>query len=162
METEKSLAIKVLLADDQALARRRVRTILERNENIEVVGEAGDGVEAVELAQKLSPHVVLMDIAMPVMNGIDAAKQIQAQNDQIRILMLTSIGNQSEIYAAFSSGAAGYCPKDIEPENLAAAIQALHAGEVFIAPTIASKILEYSNYELFCDVVRQNLKDISD
>ncbi len=86
METEKSLAIKVLLADDQALARRRVRTILERNENIEVVGEAGDGVEAVELAQKLSPHVVLMDIAMPVMNGIDAAKQIQAQNDQIRIL----------------------------------------------------------------------------
>ena len=133
--------IKVILAEDHVLVREGTRSLLERELDIEVVGEAGDGQEAVELVTKLRPHVVLMDIAMPKLNGIEATRQIKARYPATAVLILTAYDNDQYIFALLEAGAAGYLLKNVKGSDLVNAIRAVYAGEAVLHPVIARKVL---------------------
>ena len=141
MPDESTETIKILVVEDHVLTRIGLKTLLQRRPDMQIIGEAGNGDEAVTLATKLSPDLILMDVGMPVMDGIEAAKQIREQHPNINIIMLTSHDNERDIFASFAAGAAGYCLKDIEPERLFTAISTINAGDVWIDSTIASKVL---------------------
>ena len=132
--------IKVLIADDHVLFREGTRNLIEREKDIEIVGEASDGHEAIELVSQLLPHVVLMDIAMPVVNGIEATKNIKAQHPSTAVLILTAYDNDQYIMALLEAGAAGYLLKNVSGSNLVNAIRSVHAGEAVLHPTIAQKV----------------------
>ena len=133
--------IRVLIVDDQAIVRKGVRALLEQVEHIEVVGEAGDGQEAVTRAESLRPDVILMDLAMPRMDGIAAIRQITADQPAVRILVLTSFAGDDQVFPAIKAGALGYLLKDSEPEDLLAAIESVHRGQPSLSPAIAQKVL---------------------
>jgi DNA-binding NarL/FixJ family response regulator len=133
--------IRVLIADDQALFRRGLYVVLGTEEHIEVVGEAADGEEAVALAAQMVPDVVLMDVRMPRVNGIDAARQIRAVNPATKILMLTVSDDEEDLYDAVKAGANGYLLKEISVEEVAVAIRAVVGGQSLISPTMTSKLL---------------------
>ena len=135
--------IKVIIADDHILFREGTRNIIEQEQDIEVVGEASDGEEAIEMATKLHPHVVLMDIAMPKVNGIEATRQIKARHSAIAILILTAYDNDQYILALLEAGAAGYLLKNVSGKELVNAIRAVHAGEPVLHPAIARKVLNH-------------------
>lgn len=132
--------IKVIIADDHVLFREGTRNLIEQEKDIEVVGEASDGEEAVELVTKLRPHVALMDIAMPRVNGIEATRQIKASQPATAVLILTAYDNDQYIVALLEAGAAGYLLKNVSGKDLVNAIRAVYAGEAVLHPTIAQKV----------------------
>ncbi len=135
--------IKVLIADDHALFREGTRNLIEQEKDMEVIGEASDGEETVKLVTQLKPHVVLMDIAMPVVNGIEATKQIKARFTKTAVLILTAYENDQYIVALLEAGAAGYLLKNVSGRNLVNAIRAVFDGEAILHPSIAQKVFSH-------------------
>lgn len=135
--------VKVMVADDQALARGGFRMILESQSDIEVVGEAADGAEAVRLARRLEPDVVLMDVRMPVMDGLEAARQLlnHATARTPKVLVLTTFDNDQYVYEALKAGASGFLLKDVRPEQLVEAVRTVAAGEALLAPTVTRRLI---------------------
>jgi NarL family two-component system response regulator LiaR len=131
----------ILLADDHVLVRQGTRELLEREDDLLVVGEAGDGEEAVELAASLHPDVIIMDIAMPKMSGIEATRQIKSVQPDTAVLILSAYDDDQYIFALLEAGAAGYLLKDVPAQELVDAIRAVHAGESILHPTIARKVI---------------------
>ena len=134
--------IRVLIADDQALLRGGFRLILESQKDIEVVGEASDGCEALALARELNPDVVLMDIRMPKLDGLEATRQLLSEEGSPRVLMLTTFDENEYVYEAMKAGASGFLLKEIRPEQLAEAIRVTAAGDALLAPTITRRLIE--------------------
>jgi DNA-binding NarL/FixJ family response regulator len=132
----------VLVADDQALVRVGLRKILETEPETTVVGEAGDGEDAVTEARRLRPDVVLMDIRMPVLDGIEATRRIVRDRSATRVLMLTTFGLDSYVYDALRAGASGFMLKDAPPEEIAAAVRIVASGEALLAPAITRAVIE--------------------
>jgi len=133
--------IRILLADDHALVRQGTRELLDKQADLEVVAEAGDGREAVQLAIKKRPDVVIMDFAMPFLNGIEATRQIKAVAPSIAILVLTAYDSEQYIFAFLEAGAAGYLLKDVSVDELVRAVRAVHAGESILHPAITRKVI---------------------
>jgi NarL family two-component system response regulator LiaR len=134
--------ITILLAEDHVVVRESIRQSLEREANFSVVGEAGDGEEAVRMAQQLKPDVIIMDISLPKLNGIEATKQIKALQPSAIILVLTAYDYEQYIFPLLEAGAAGYLLKDISSRELISAIQTVYRGEAVLHPAIARKVLE--------------------
>jgi len=134
-------AIKVLLVDDHQVVRRGLRTFLEVQDDIEVVGEASDGAEGVARAQELKPDVVLMDVKMPGVDGIDALRRLRELDNPARVLIVTSFTEQRTVVPALRAGAAGYVYKDVDPDALAGAIRSVHAGHILLQPEVAGALL---------------------
>lgn len=134
--------IKILLVEDHALTRIGIKTVLKRTPDLKVIGEAANGEEAVTAAAELSPDIILMDVGMPVMDGIQAAKKIVESGSLSKIIMLTQHDNSQDIMASLSAGASGYCLKDVEEERLYAAIRTVFAGDAWLDAGIASKVLK--------------------
>jgi len=134
--------IRVLIVDDQAIVRKGICALLAEVEYIQVVGEAGDGQEAVTLAKDLNPDVVLMDLVMPGVDGIEAIRRITDRQEGARILVLTSFASDDKVFPAIKAGALGYLLKDSEPADLLQAIQQVHRGEPSLHPIIARKVLQ--------------------
>ena len=135
--------VRVLIADDHPLFREGMRGRLDRVADIEVVGEAASGDEAVELAHKLEPDIILMDIKMPGLNGIEATREIQRANPQIGILVLTMFEDDDSVFAAMRAGAKGYLLKDSGGEGVVHAIRAVASGEAVFGPGVAERIIGY-------------------
>ena len=134
--------IRVLVADDQALVRGGFRMILDAQKDIEVVGEAGDGREAVAKARELCPDVVLMDIRMPELDGLEATRRLLAGDGSSRVLILTTFDADEYVYEAMKAGASGFLLKDVRPEQLADAIRTVAAGDSLLAPAITRRLVE--------------------
>ncbi|MGK5534276.1 response regulator [Streptomyces sp. URMC 129] len=134
-------AIRVLLVDDHQVVRRGLRTFLEVQGDIEVVGEAADGASGVALAGELRPDVILMDLKMPGSDGMDALCRLKELDIPARVLVVTSFTEQRTVVPALRAGAAGYVHKDIDPDALAGAIRAVHAGHVLLQPEVAGALL---------------------
>ncbi|KGN30523.1 LuxR family transcriptional regulator [Knoellia sinensis KCTC 19936] len=140
--------IRVLVVDDQALVRAGFRMILEIEPDLEVVGEAADGEEAVLLAAELAPDVVLMDVRMPGVDGIEATRRVvggvgeDGPSGGARVVMLTTFDMDKYVYAALQAGASGFLLKDVPPETLVAGIRAVHAGESLLAPSVTRRMIE--------------------
>ncbi len=134
--------IKVLIADDHALFREGTRSLIDLEEDMIVVGEASNGEEAIELVEQLQPHVVLMDIAMPKVNGIEATRRIKADYPAAAVLILTAYDNDQYIVALLEAGAAGYLLKNVSGNDLVNAIRAVYAGEAVLHPAIAKKVFQ--------------------
>lgn len=143
MGLEHMQTIRVLLADDHALVREGTRELLAREDDLEVVAEAGDGEEAVRLAIEHHPDVALIDIAMPKLNGIEATKQIKAILPATAVLILTAYDDDQYVFALLEAGAAGYLLKNVRGRDLVDAIRALHAGESVLHPVIARKVIDH-------------------
>ena len=134
--------IKVVLADDQALLRAGLRALLEADDDLRVVGEAGDGAEAVDVTLATHPDVVLMDIRMPRLDGIAATRRLLAAGSRARVLVLTTFDADEYVVEALRSGAAGFLLKDGPPDRLADAVRTVAAGESLLAPTITRRLIE--------------------
>jgi len=134
--------IRVLIADDQALLRGGFRMILESQKDIEVVGEAADGREALEQSRALSPDVVLMDIRMPELDGLEATRQLVGVDGAPRVLILTTFDLDEYVYEAMKAGASGFLLKEVRPEQLADAVRVVAAGETLVAPAITRRLIE--------------------
>jgi len=134
--------ISILLAEDHVVVRESFRQFLEREANFEIVGEAGDGEEAVHMANQLNPDVIVMDISMPKLNGIEATKRIKAQQPSAVILILTAYAYEQYIFPLLEAGAAGYLLKDVSCSELVRAIQTVHKGEAVLHPAVARKVME--------------------
>ena len=136
--------IRVAIVDDQPLVRTGLATMVERAGDMSVVGEAADGVEAVELARRAAPDVMLMDVRMPVLDGIEATARITADASlaAVKVVILTTFDIDEHVYAALRSGASGFLLKDVAPEELFAAIRVVAAGEALIAPSITRRLLD--------------------
>jgi DNA-binding NarL/FixJ family response regulator len=136
------VSIRVLLVDDQSLLRLGFRMVLEAQPDIEVVGEAGDGAQAVAMTRSLHPDVVLMDVRMPVMDGIQATRQIVAAGSATRILVLTTFNLDEYVFAALRAGASGFLLKDVLPADLLTGIRAVAAGDAVVAPNVTRRLLD--------------------
>jgi RNA polymerase sigma factor (sigma-70 family) len=137
------MSVRVLVADDQALVRAGFRRILEADDEIEVVGEAADGVEAVERARELEPDLILMDIRMPRLDGIAATRQLAEQPDGgPRVLVLTTFGLEDYVYEALRAGASGFLLKDVLPEQLLSAVHVVAQGDALLDPVITRTVIE--------------------
>jgi two-component system, NarL family, response regulator LiaR len=134
--------IRVLIVDDHAVVREGLRTFLELQDGIEVVGEASDGSEALEQAEQLEPDVVLMDLVMPRLDGVGAMRQLRERSPQIRVIVLTSFLDDDRLLPAIQAGAAGYLLKDVEPTELAQAVRAASAGQAMLNPVVAARLVE--------------------
>jgi len=134
--------IRVLIIDDHRLFRQGLRQICETVGNMEVVGEAENGQEAIELTHKLKPDVVLMDISMPIMDGVEATRLITSNDPSVRIIILTMYRQDQYVFEAIKAGARGYLLKDIDEQELVDAIYAVYRGEALIEPALASRLLD--------------------
>ncbi|MGI5291101.1 response regulator [Nonomuraea polychroma] len=134
--------IRVLVADDQALVRAGVRMLLQAAGNMEVVGEAQDGAEAVRLAERHVPDVILMDLRMPRVDGLEAIKRVLAARPGIRIVVLTTFAEDANVYAALRAGAVGFLVKDDDPERMVDAVRRAAAGEQLLAPSVLRRVVE--------------------
>ena len=136
--------VRILIADDQALVRAGFKMILDAEEDILVIGEASDGAQAVDLAKRLKPDVVLMDIRMPELDGIEATRQVVANSgdDPVRVLMLTTFDLNEYVYEALRAGASGFLLKDTPPEQLVAGIRVVAEGEALLAPSITKRLIQ--------------------
>jgi len=133
--------IRVLLVDDHAVVRQGLRMFIEMQSDMEVVGEGGNGVEAVELAARLNPDVILLDLLMPQMDGVEATRKILAGNPHARVLILTSFGEDDKVFPAIRAGAQGYLLKDIQPRDLVQAIRETHQGKAQLHPDVARRLM---------------------
>jgi DNA-binding NarL/FixJ family response regulator len=136
------VTIRVLIADDHAVVRQGLRTFLELQDEIEVVGEAADGIEALELVQRTEPDVALLDLVMPRLGGLEAIRRIREVAPATRVLVLTSFADDDTVLPALRAGAAGYLLKDVQPPELVGAIRTVHAGEALLAPAVATMLVE--------------------
>jgi RNA polymerase sigma factor (sigma-70 family) len=137
------VTVRVLIADDQTLVRAGFRKILEADAEIEVVGEASDGFEAVEAARALEPDVVLMDVRMPRLDGLEATRQLVDQGEEgPRVLVLTTFGLEEYVYEALRAGASGFLLKDVPPEQLLAGIHVVARGDALLDPAITRSVIE--------------------
>jgi NarL family two-component system response regulator LiaR len=134
--------IKVLIVDDHQVVRQGLRTFLELHDDISVVGEAQDGQEAVKLVRQFKPDVVLMDLVMPIMDGISATQQVLALDSETKVIVLTSFSEDDKVFPAIQAGAASYLLKDVSPDDLVEAIRAVHHGEARLHPDIARKLMQ--------------------
>ena len=134
--------IKLLVVDDQTIVRKGIRALLEQVDDIDVIGEASNGEEAVAQAKRLHPDVILMDLMMPKMDGITAIREIQASQSPARIIALTSFVTEDKVFPAIKAGAMGYLLKDSEPEDLITAIRKVNRGEPSLHPIVAKMVLE--------------------
>ena len=134
--------IGVLIVDDHAVVRQGLRTLLELQEELEVVGEAANGLEAVEQARQFLPDVVLMDLQMPEMDGIEATRRIRSLSPTTKVIILTSFAEDDNVFPSIKAGAQGYLLKNVSPPDLIKAIQAAHRGEVQLDPEIAKKLMD--------------------
>jgi DNA-binding NarL/FixJ family response regulator len=133
--------IRVLVADDHAVVRRGLRTFLEVQDDIEVVGEAADGDECLTEAARLTPDVILLDLSMPGRNGIEALREMQGSGIKSRVLVITSFTDPAVVTPAVRAGAAGVVYKNVAPNDLAAAIRSVHAGHVLLPPDVAAALM---------------------
>ena len=137
------MPLRVLIADDQALVRAGFRMILEADDEIQVVGEAADGEQAVAAVRRAHPDVVLMDVRMPVLDGLEATRRIMANGtDGPRVIMLTTFDVDEYVYTALQAGASGFLLKDVSPEQLVAAVRLVAAGDALLAPSITRRFVE--------------------
>jgi NarL family two-component system response regulator LiaR len=139
---EEAEIIKVLVVDDHQVVRQGLRTFLDLQEDISVIGEAEDGKQALELVRKLEPDVVLMDLVMPQMDGITATQQVRALGLSTKVIALTSFSEDDKVFPAIQAGAASYLLKDVSPDDLVEAIRAVHHGEARLHPAITRKLME--------------------
>lgn len=135
-------SIRILIVEDHELARRGLTAMLEENNTLDIVGEAENGEEAVSLALEKHPDIVLMDIGMPVMDGITATQKIKEQSATIKVVMLTSHQEGEEVYAALAAGADAYCMKDIKIERLCQVIEMVQEGAIWLDPAIAKMVMQ--------------------
>ena len=149
--------IKVLIVDDHQVVRQGLRTFLELQADILVVGEAGDGQTAVEMVRQLEPDVVLMDLVMPSLDGISATRQVKALNSGVKVIALTSFTEDDKVFPAIQAGASSYLLKDVSPEDLVEAIRAAHQGEARLHPDIARKLMDQVAQQ--SSVTRQDLPE---
>jgi NarL family two-component system response regulator LiaR len=133
--------IRILIADDHAIVREGQRALIETEPGMELVGEAADGAEAVEMARTLQPDVILLDLLMPRKGGVEAIQEIRAENADARILVLTSFAEEEKVYAAIKAGALGYLLKDASPQEILAGIREVHRGEPSLPPVMAHKLM---------------------
>ncbi len=136
------MSIRVVLADDQALVRGGFRMIIEARPDMEVVGEAGNGAEAVELVGRLRPEVVLMDVRMPEVDGLEATRQIVASGSPTRVIVLTTYDADDFVFAALRAGASGFMLKDVRPAELVEAIRVVAQGDALLAPSVTRRLLD--------------------
>ena len=136
--------IRVLIADDQSLVRAGFRVLIDSDPGLEVVGEAGNGAEAVELAVRHHPDVVLMDIRMPEVDGLEATRRISQEHglDRTRVLILTTFESDDYVFEALRAGASGFLLKDTEPTDLLAAVRVVHRGDALLAPRVTKRLIE--------------------
>ena len=134
--------IRVLIVDDQALVRGGFRLILDAQKDMQVVGEADNGRDAIEQARALAPHVVLMDIRMPVLDGIEATRRLLGEDASPRVLMLTTFDADRYVYEAMKAGASGFLLKDVRPEQLAESVRVVAGGDALLAPVITRRLVE--------------------
>jgi NarL family two-component system response regulator LiaR len=134
--------IRVLIADDHAVVRQGLRAFLDLQEDIEVVGEAADGAEALEAAARLAPDVVLIDVVMPGVDGIEAIRGLRERAPAARAIVLSSFIDDEKLFPAVRAGAAGYLLKDVQPQELVEAIRTVHGGGALLHPRVASRLLE--------------------
>ena len=146
------MPIKILIADDHALLRQGIRNVLELEEDLQVIGEAGDGEEAVEKAATLVPDILLLDINMPKINGLEVIRQVIVRQPKVRIIILTMHDDENYVIEVIKAGAVGYLLKDIEPGMLVKAIRTVFDGESFIYPCLAKK--------LFGEINRQHVRNL--
>jgi DNA-binding NarL/FixJ family response regulator len=142
------MSVRVLLADDQALLRAGFRMVLSAQPGIEVVGEAGDGEQAVALTAALDPDVVLMDVRMPTVDGIEATRRLAAAGARARVLILTTFDLDDYAFAGLRAGASGFLLKDVPPDQLTAAIRAVAAGDAVVAPRVTRALLDRFAHQL--------------
>jgi DNA-binding NarL/FixJ family response regulator len=135
------MAIRVLLVDDQALFREGLETLLSVHTDIQVVGQAGNGQEAVELAAQAQPDVVLMDVRMPILNGVQATRRLKKALPQCRVIVLTTFDDDEYVFDALRAGAVGYLLKDVASARLVEAIRAAARGESILEPSVAAKVI---------------------
>lgn len=134
--------IKVLIVDDHQIVRQGLRTFLELHEDIIVIGEAGDGQTAVEMARQYDLDIILMDLVMPRLDGVEATRQVKSLNDNIKVIALTSFTEDDKVFPAVQAGASSYLLKDISPDDLVGAIRAVHRGQASLHPDIARKLMD--------------------
>jgi DNA-binding NarL/FixJ family response regulator len=137
------VSIRVLLCDDHALVRSGFRMILETREDIEVVGEAEDGAQALELARRRRPDVILMDVRMPRLDGVEATRRLVEEGSEARILILTTFDLDEYVYEALRAGASGFLLKDLQAAQLVEAIRVVARGEALLAPTVTRRLIEH-------------------
>lgn len=134
--------IRVLLAEDHTIVRKGLRSLLEEEADIEVMGEAEDGREAVRMTQRLLPDVVLMDLSMPGLNGLEATRQIKQRFPEVKVLVLTRHANEEYVFQILRAGASGYVVKKAAPTELVLAIQSVYRGDSFLSPSISRPVIE--------------------
>ncbi|TQF02743.1 response regulator transcription factor [Kitasatospora acidiphila] len=157
------MTISVVLADDQPLVRAGLRMVISDAPDIEIAGEAGTGAEAVQLARDLHPDVVVMDIRMPVMDGIEATRRIKAETGQVGVVMLTTFDDDENVYAALCAGASGFLVKDMVLEEILAAIRVVAAGDALLAPGVTRRIIaEFTTREAAPEPPRRKIEGITD
>ncbi len=155
--------IRLLLVDDQAMFREGLRTLLSVHADVEVVGEAGDGDVAVRQVASLKPDVVLMDLRMPILNGVEATRRIRAQHAGCQVIVLTTFDDDEDVFDALRAGAVGYLLKDAPQEKLLEAIRLASRGESFLQPSIATKLVaEFSRLSSTRPVDRKLVHSLSD
>ncbi len=143
--------IKILMVDDHAIMRQGLRALLNLYDDIEVVGEASNGKEAITKTQELKPHVVLMDISMPLMNGIDATRHIVKHNPEVKVVIITQYDNREYLISSVKAGALGYLPKGCCGADLISAIRTVHHGDWFLHPSVFPDLIK--------DYLHQTMKD---
>jgi DNA-binding NarL/FixJ family response regulator len=136
------VTVRVLLCDDQALVRSGLRMVLEAREDMEVVGEAENGAGALELAARCRPDVILMDVRMPVMDGVEATRRLARAGTSARIVILTTFDSDEYVYEALRAGASGFLLKDVQPGQLVDAVRVVARGEALLAPTVTRRLLD--------------------
>jgi DNA-binding NarL/FixJ family response regulator len=133
--------IKILIVDDQSLFREALKTLLNASSDFEIVGDASNGEEALRMVLQYSPDVVLMDLRMPIMDGVEATRRILQMNKPTRVIVLTTFDDDENVFEALRAGAVGYLLKDVSSEKLSEAIRAAHQGEYFLLPSITAKVV---------------------
>jgi two-component system NarL family response regulator len=154
--------IRVMIADDHAVVRRGLAAIINLEEDVEVVGEAGDGDEAVRMWRQLRPDITLMDLRMPAVEGVEAIDRIRSEDAAAAIIVLTTFDHDEDIYAGLRAGAKAYLLKDVQPEELFRCIRAVHAGEAYLQPKLAAKLAQRVRDEPLTERETQILKLLAD